>query len=432
MASAGNVKPEPTGEVILTAECKTPLRAPVELSYYVNNAGWYPSYDVRAKSISEPIELVYKANIMQNTKEEWKIVKLKVSSVNPNLGSVATKLKPYLLNYHTQPPRYNRNDLSGEIRGKITDETGEELIGASVQIAGTTIGTISDLDGNFTLTRPANGGSLQVNFLGYMPKTVPISNNFMNIRMEPDEKRLDEAVVVGYGTQREDTVGRQSITQDGKSKKSIPIPVTKVENATSVEFEIKTPYTIPSENKNTTVAMEHYSLPAEYEYYCAPKADKDVFLLANISDWEQYNLLEGEANIFFESTFVGKTILDVRYVSDTLNISLGRDKSVTVQREKVKDYTSKKFFGSKAETTRDWKITVKNNKSQPINMILFDQIPVSTVQEIEVTPEQLSGGELNKELGEVKWKFILPSAKKNELELMYKVKYPKDRALTVE
>jgi uncharacterized protein (TIGR02231 family) len=178
--------------------------------------------------------------------------------------------------------------------------------------------------------------------------------------------------------------------------------------------------------------MEEYALPAQYEYYCAPKADKDVFLLANIADWEQYNLLEGEANIFFENTFVGKTILDVRYVSDTLNISLGRDKSVTVQREKVKDYTTKKFLSSKAEVTRDWKITVKNNKSQPINMVLFDQIPVSTVQEIEVTTEQLSGGELNKESGEVKWKFTLPPAKKNELELMYKVKYPKDRALTVE
>jgi uncharacterized protein (TIGR02231 family) len=178
--------------------------------------------------------------------------------------------------------------------------------------------------------------------------------------------------------------------------------------------------------------MEHYSLPAEYEYYCIPKIDKDAFLLANISDWEQYNLLEGEANIFFENTFIGKTILDVRYVADTLNISLGRDKNVSVQREKVKEYTTQKFLGSKTETTRDWKISVKNNKRQPISMVLFDQIPVSTTQEIEVVPELLSNGELNKENGEIKWKFVLPSTQKNELELRYKVKYPKGRALTVE
>jgi uncharacterized protein (TIGR02231 family) len=178
--------------------------------------------------------------------------------------------------------------------------------------------------------------------------------------------------------------------------------------------------------------MERYQLPAEYEYYCVPKVNKDAFLLANVPDWEQYNLLEGEANIFFENTFIGKTILDTRYVTDTLSLSLGRDKNVSVQREKIKEYTSRKFLGSKTETTRDWKITVKNNKRQPVSMVLFDQIPVSTLQEIEVSPEILSGGELEKENGEVKWKFTLPPSGKKEIELKYKVKYPNGKALTVE
>jgi uncharacterized protein (TIGR02231 family) len=178
--------------------------------------------------------------------------------------------------------------------------------------------------------------------------------------------------------------------------------------------------------------MERYSIPADYEYYCVPKVEKDAFLLANISGWEQYNLLEGEANIFFENTFVGKTVLDVRFISDTLNLSLGRDKNVSVQRDKVKEYNTQKFLGNKAETTRDWKITVRNNKSQPIQMVVFDQVPVSTMQEIEVNAEQLSGGVLDSESGEVKWKFTLPPAQKNELNLRYKVKYPKGKTLIVE
>jgi len=178
--------------------------------------------------------------------------------------------------------------------------------------------------------------------------------------------------------------------------------------------------------------MDKYDLPAEYEYYSAPKVDKDAFLLANIIDWEKYNLLEGEANIFFENTFVGKTILDVRYVSDTLNISLGRDKNVMVKRDKVQDFNKKQFFGNKKEDTRTWKIIVKNNKKQAINFVLLDQIPVSTLEEIEVIPENLSGGTLDKEKGEVKWKFTLKPADKNELELKYKVKYPKNRNLTIE
>ena len=443
IASAGNVKPEPTGEIVLTADCKTALSAPVELSYYVNNASWFPSYDIRAKDITQPIDLVYKANVIQNTKEEWKNIKLRISSANPNLGSAAPKLKTYTLNYWTKPPRYDvgNNDLSNTVSGIVTDENGEPLVGATVMITGSTIGTVTDLDGKYSLAIPAGGGDLQIALIGYNTKILPINSSNINIRLEESAALLEEVVAVGYGAQSKENVtgvvsGRAAgVTVRGITSakpQSVPVPVVQVENTTSVEFEIKTPYTIASENKTTVVEMEHYSLPAEYEYYCVPKADKDAFLLANIIDWEQYNLLEGEANIFFENTFVGKTILDVRYMSDTLNISLGRDKNVVVKREKVKEFTQTKFLSSKAEVTRNWKITVRNNKRQPVSMVLLDQIPVSTVSEIEVTAEKLSNGILNKETGEVKWKFTLPPAQKTEFDLLYKVRYPKDKNLTVE
>jgi hypothetical protein len=442
MASAGNVKPEPTGEVILVADCKTALSVPVELSYYVDNAGWFPSYDIRAKDITQPVDLVYKANVMQNTKEEWKNVKLRISSANPRLGSVAPKLKTYTLNYWTKPPRYDigNGDLSGTVSGIVTDESGEPLPGATVMIKGTTIGVATDIDGKYSLAIPAGGGELQVSFIGCIAQTLPINSSHINIRLEEDAQTLAEVVVVGYGTQKKsDSRGAMTSRMAGSAarpeparQKPIPVPVAQVENTTSVEFEIKTPYTIASENKATVVEMEHCSLPTEYEYYCVPKADKDAFLLANVADWEQYNLLEGEANIFFENTFVGKTILDVRYMSDTLSISLGRDKNVIVKREKVKEFTQAKFLSSKAEVTRDWKISVRNNKRQPVSMVVLDQIPVSSVSEIEVTADKLSGGMLNKETGEVKWKFTLPPAQRTEFELLYKVRYPKDKNLTVE
>ncbi len=441
-ASAGNIKPEATGEIILVADCKIALSAPVELSYYVNNASWFPSYDIRAKDITQPIDLIYKANVMQNTKEEWKNVKLRISSANPRLGSVAPKLKTYMLNYWTKPPRYDigNNDLSNTVSGIVTDESGEPLVGAAITIKSTTIGTIADIDGKYSLAIPAGGGELQVTYIGYNTKTLPINNSNINIRLEENVQALEEVVVVGYGTQKKSNltgelagrVAGVSVQSESAKPKSVPVPVAQVENTTSVEFEIKTPYTIASESKTTVVEMEHYSLSTEYEYYCVPKVDKDAFLLANIVDWEQYNLLEGEVNIFFENTFVGKTILDVRYMSDTLNISLGRDKNIVVKREKTKEFTQTKFLSSKAEVTRDWKISVRNNKHQPISMILLDQIPVSTVSEIEVTTEKLSNGILNKETGEVKWKFTLPPVQKTEFDLLYKVRYPKDKNLTVE
>lgn len=441
IATAGSVKPEPTGEIILTADSKTTLRIPVEVSYYVNNAGWFPSYDIRAKDIASPVHLVYKANVTQNTKEEWKSVKLRISSANPNLGSVAPKQKPYFLNYWIAPPRYDigKNDLSNTVSGIVTDENGEPLVGAPVMIQGTTIGMLTDTEGKYSLAIPAGGGNLTVSYIGYNSKTQPINSSRVNFRLEEAAEMLQEVVVTGMATQSKSglTGSASGIRVRGNTSKeaqpaSIPLPVSQAENATSVEFEIKTPYTIASENKTTVVEMERYALPAQYEYYCVPKADRDAFLLANIVDWEQYNLLEGEANIFFENTFVGKTILDVRYLSDTLNISLGRDKNVVVKREKVKEFTQTHFLSSKAEVSRNWKITVRNSKRQPVQMALFDQIPVSTLSEIEVTTEKVSNGTLNKETGEVKWKFTLPPAQSAEFELLYKVRYPKEKSLTVE
>jgi hypothetical protein len=444
LAIIGSKKPEPTGEVIFTVSSKTAMRVPVELSYYVNNAGWFPSYDVRAKNISEPIMLTYKANIMQNTKEDWKNIKLKVSSANPNVGSVAQRLKTYFLNYYTKPPRYDFNENSNEARGVVLDEYGDPLTGVSVSIKGTNIGTLTDLDGDFYLTIPVGGGELMFSYIGFETQTRPISNSFMNIILKEELVELEALAVYGsrdgFSSLNSEQVLQGKVAGLSveasrlrlRGGSSTPLPVTQIENQTSVEFEIKTPYTILSENKSTTVEVENYLLPASYEYYSVPKIDKDAFLLAYVTDWEQYNLLEGEANIFFENTFIGKTILDVRLLSDTLNISLGRDKNVLVQREKVKDFNTKKFLSSKTEITRDWKITVRNNKQQAITIMVLDQIPVSTLSEIEVSTDKLSDGTLNAETGEVKWKFTLQSAQKKELDLIYKVRFPKGKNLNVE
>lgn len=406
----------------------------------VGNAGWFPSYDIRAKNINEPVQLIYKANVKQDTKVEWSNVKLKFSSADPNVSGVAPELQTYFLNYNTLPPTYKLTTNS--VRGKVFDSNGQPLPGANVVVEGTTIGTVTDLDGNYSITIPNNSSQLTFSFIGYNSKTLPISNTVMNIALEENEMELEEVVVIGYGSQKKESLtgalqGRVAGVNIDKSVKirgtsSLAIPTAQVENQTTVDFEIQTPYTIKSDNKNYTVDMEFYDLPAFYQYYCVPKIDKDAFLIANIVDWEKYNLLEGEANVFFEDTYIGKTLMDVRYASDTLKISLGRDKKVSVNREKIKDFTAKQFIGNKKEETRAWKTTVKNNKNQAINMIILDQVPVSTIEEIEVNVQNISNAKQNTETGEIKWEFELKPNDKKEFELKYSVKYPKYRNLIVE
>lgn len=429
----------PTGEILVKVDAKKNGNFSFEISYVVGNTGWFPSYDIRAKNINEPVQLIYKANVKQDTKEDWNNVKLKFSSSDPNISGVAPELKTYFLNYNTLPPTYKL--AANSVSGKVTDNNGVPLPGTTVVVQGTTIGTVTDMGGNYSITIPNNASQLNFSFIGFNPQTLPITGNIMNVALEESEMKLEEVVVVGYGTQNElsnSLQGRVSGVSTDKSKvkirgtSSLAIPTAQVEKQTTVNFEIKTPYTIKSDNKNYTVDIEFYDLPALYQYYCVPKIDKDAFLIAKIIDWEKYSLLEGEANVFFEETYVGKTLLDVRYATDTLEISLGRDKKVSVNREKIKDFTTKQFIGNKKEETRTWKTTVKNNKNQEINMIVLDQVPVSTAEDIEVNVLNISGAKHDLETGELKWEFTLNPVDKRELDLKYSVKYPKYRNLIIE
>ena len=79
-----------------------------------------------------------------------------------------------------------------------------------------------------------------------------------------------------------------------------------------------------------------------------------------------------------------------------------------------------------------WRITVKNTRNEAITMTLKDQMPVSQNSGISVTPEELSGGNLNKENGIITWHLNLQPNEQKELLLQYRVKYPKNRRLIVE
>jgi hypothetical protein len=432
-------KEYPNGEVLVKVDAKRAGNFEFEVSYLVNNAGWFPTYDIRAKNISEPIQIIYKANVRQETKEDWKNVKLRFSSSNPNSSGVAPELKTYFLSYNSIAPVYNIKQNGNIAKGTVTSaEDGMPLPGVSVLVKGTTIGAATDVNGNFSLTMPSNGGSLVFSFIGYKSIEMPFYGNYMNVNLEPDNVALEEVVVTALGVSRSNKTLGYSV-QSAKPERikirgarSLAIPSEVVVKQTTVDFEIKMPYTILSDNKSYAVDMVTYELPASYQYYCIPKIQKDAFLMANIVDWEKYSLLEGEANIFFEDSYVGKTLLNLSTASDTLSISLGKDKNVSVNREKVKDFTTKQFIGSKKEETRSWVTTVKNNKNQPISMIILDQVPVSMLEEIEVQTQDLSAGKHDKETGEIKWEFKLEPSAKKEFTLKYSVKYPKDRKLTIE
>lgn len=197
---------------------------------------------------------------------------------------------------------------------------------------------------------------------------------------------------------------------------------------TAVEFTVSQPYTLTSGGDRLTVDMIDLKIPATYEYITIPKLNPSAFLMAHITQWEQYNLLQGEANVFFENTFVGTTYIDAG-LSDTLKVSLGVDKGISVSREKTRDYTDKQALGSKREVQRGWRITVKNNKQQRISITVYDQIPLSTHQDIVVSSHKSLGGSLDESTGKLQWNFELDPSAKRDVDFSYTVKYPKNKTI---
>lgn len=221
----------------------------------------------------------------------------------------------------------------------------------------------------------------------------------------------------------------ESVAMDMEEPTSVADFVTTVETSLNVEFDISIPQTVVSTSKPTVVDVRSSSVNASYEYAVAPKLDLDAFLLAKVTGWEELNLLPGEANIFFEGTFVGKTFIDPNNIRDTLSVSMGRDKRIVVKREKVKGLSSRNVIGSNEKQLNAWEISVRNAKSEPVKIVIEDQIPISRNNQIEVTVLETGGAKQDSNTGKLTWKLNLKPAENKKLSYKFEVKYPKDRRI---
>ncbi|WP_310558985.1 DUF4139 domain-containing protein [Flavobacterium sp.] len=335
------------GKLIIQVMNEIAGNVDLEINYLTNAATWKPFYDLRANSIGEPMNMMYKAEVAQNTGIDWKKVKLTLSSGNPNQNNQAPTVNPWFLRY--QPLQETPNVAFAR------------------------------------------------------------------------ESELQAVVVTGYSTKRKNF--------DKSTNFSISNYTTINENQLNISFDIDIPYDILSNGKAHSVALKEIKIPATFKYYAAPRIEKEAFLLAEIVDYSKYNLLKGEANIIFEGMYVGKTTINPSQTSDTLNLSMGRDKKITIKREKVADKSGTKFLSSKKEQTFTYDITVRNNKKEAAQLLLKDQYPLSSDKEIEIELLQSDSAKVNAETGILTWDLDLKPNETKKIRISYRVKYPKDKVI---
>ena len=432
------VSPSASSEIEVRVSSENQLTTKLRISYLVANAGWFPKYDIRVANVKSPLQLTYKAEVFQNTGVDWKNVKLKFSNGDPNQSGAVPELQAWNLTYARNTIFENSfygarsPSVVGQVSGIVfSSEDGKPLSGVNVVVKGSTIGTVTSADGSYALTLPTNASSLVFSFVGFATHEVAVTGSRVDVKMQADVMSLSETVVTGYGLSKK-LEGRIAGVQIRGAASVKPVPTSFVENQTTVEFEVNLPYSIYSDGEKLQVDLKEFNIDASYQYFAIPKLDKDAFLVARVTNWDQYNLLEGEANLYFENAFVGRSILEANALRDTLNISLGKDKSIVISREKNEQFSKARMIGSNVEETRNIKILVRNKKSQPITLTLLDQIPVSVVSDISVTALELTKGILDAKSGSIAWELKIDQQQQKEINLQYEVRYPKRERVVLE
>ncbi len=344
------------GKIIAYVTSQRAGSIPIEVNYLSQSAGWQPSYEMRIDKINQPIQMMYKAQVVQNTGFDWKNVKLSLTSGQANQNTVAPELHPWFVDYQN------------------------------------------------------------------------------NYAYEADDMALEEVAIDHY---REKTEGRASSIQSLEAQvpelsvgQSTMSDYTQInESQLNITFDIDIPYTILSNSKKHSVSLKEVNVPATYTYLTIPKLDNNVYLVAKVSDYSQYNMLPGQANVVFDGMYVGKTYINPSSHKDELPLSLGKDPNISVDRKVVSDQSGTKMLSSKKEQSFTYEITVRNNKKENIALLIEDHIPVSKNKDIEVSLTDKKGADFDEETGKLSWTVKLKPNSSEKIRFGYMVKSDKNQQL---
>lgn len=414
----------------------------VNFSYNVLSAGWVPIYDITAAGTDEKINLAFKAQAYQATGTDWKDVKLNISTGDPQVDNTMPQLEPKRLgfvrnNYRAKATsRSNKryNPLVKTVSGKVTDSSGEPVLGATILVKGTSVATTSDFDGNYSL-EVENGDALSYSYVGYATQVLPIYASTMNVSLQEDMNMLESVIIVGYATNdKKSSANRfEYDAEEAEVDTYIPPVVDNVEeNVASRTYNLTQLYSIPSTGESTDIEISNNDVDATYSYYTAPVINENVFLTATLSNWESLNLVPGEANVYFEDAFIGKIYFDTDTTKEDLTLGLGIDAQISVKREDIKDFKAKSFLGGTRIIYKNYEITLKNNRKKAIVIKLQDRMPLSGNSEIKVDDVEIGTAQMDKETQLLTWEINLGSGSQVQERFSYRVKFPRKQRINLE
>lgn len=451
-----------------------------DFTYITHKASWKPYYDMRSNGVGAPVLLEAKGLVSQNTGIDWKNVKLVLSTNDPYDNTQEPGIDPWYVNYYTPAPRKQIVDryipeynFDGEtIHGEVTDATsGEPLAFAKISMNNNPLNSFTtDAAGHFTFSVPRGERSYTISYLGYHSQYVNINAPYIKTQLYPeavamevlknentfyaypsaangatyavdDTEELKELELVG-GVSAERKIrskGRKDLAKTESSFYNVNTSGTyavsiaeQVEKDLRMEFQIETPFSVPSDDADHRVAIATYQMKADYEYHAVPKLDESVYLVAQISGWEKLNLLSGESNLYFDGTYIGKSFIDVNSSKDTLSFSLGKDKKMVASRKRSEEMSKTRLLGNRYKYEVTWDFTIRNNGGASIPVIVKDHFPISINDDIKVKHGTYEGAVLDEKTGILTWKFTTNKGETKQFKFDYQVDYGKTQPVYLE
>ncbi len=235
------------------------------------------------------------------------------------------------------------------------------------------------------------------------------------------EKSLADVVIMDIDQYR--------VAQTGVEPSDMGEFTTLTQGQLNTQYEISLPYDVPADGQVQQVNIQERTISAGLKNYAVPKLDREAYLMAEVSDWQNLDLIPGLANIIMDDTYIGRSHIDPNSTADTLNLPLGRDKRIAIRRTKVREAAPVKSGAGMTKQTFTYEVTIKNNKVTPVELLLKDQHPLSSIKEVEVQLEDAGGADVNPETGVLTWKLELKPGEIRKLRFVYSVRHPKDKRL---
>ncbi|MGZ3630979.1 MAG: DUF4139 domain-containing protein, partial [Ktedonobacteraceae bacterium] len=341
----------------------------LELSYIVMGASWHPQYDVRVQMAegkdTGEVELTYVGIVQQSTGERWENVSLSLSTARPSLAAVLPELDPLYLNVYTPP------------------------VPVPLRAASPRIASMSGLPGNQNAVAQ------------------PMAMAAMGFTDEMQEEQVHEKEF------RAADVATATVEQTG----------------TALIFRIGRSVDIPSDNSphKTTIAQDN--LPCVFDYVSAPQIDEQVHLRAAIENTTERVLLNGDANIFLSSEYVGTTSVKSTAPTEKFKVFLGIEDTIKVKRELIERNVEKgnALQGNIRRISYAYRISVHNYANAPRKVVIRDHLPVSQHERVKVKVQNVQPVPFERtKLELITWNFSLPVDGEQKIEYRFVVEHPQD------